>query len=154
GQRGDYVRNPHYWMSGLPYLSQLSLFNLSDPTARVNALADGQVLVIDNVPTSQIKLLTANPSLRILRTHTGHWQPINMNVSQAPFTDVRVRQAMRLIADRPQLLQAAAGGYGKIGNDLFGYTDPLYAGDMFPQRHQDIEQAKFLLKQAGQENLT
>jgi peptide/nickel transport system substrate-binding protein len=70
-----------------------------------------------------------------------------------PFTDVRVRQAIRLIADRPQLVEQAQLGFGQIGNDLFGQGHPDYNGTL-PQRHQDIAQAKSLLKQAGMSNLS
>lgn len=45
------------------------------------------------------------------------------------------------------------GGHGTLGNDIFSIWDPLYDHSI-PQREQDIAHAKFLLKQAGQENLT
>ena len=43
-------------------------------------------------------------------------------------------------------------GKGKIGNDVFGIFDKDFPTDL-PQRVQDIDQAKSLLKSAGQENL-
>jgi peptide/nickel transport system substrate-binding protein len=64
-----------------------------------------------------------------------------------------VRQAMRLIANRPQMVAQALSGHGKIGNDLYAPFDESYAKSL-PQRQQDIEKAKSLLKAAGQENLT
>ena len=76
-----------------------------------------------------------------------------MRVDTAPFSDVRVRQAMRLLVDRQQMLELVFGGYGTIGNDIFGIFDPEYDHSI-PQREQDIDQAKSLLKAAGQENLT
>jgi peptide/nickel transport system substrate-binding protein len=45
------------------------------------------------------------------------------------------------------------GGYGAIGNDVFGYWDPAYDHSL-PQREQDIDKAKALLKKAGHESLT
>ena len=39
-----------------------------------------------------------------------------------------------------------------VGNDIFGQHDPDYDASL--HREQDIPQAKFLLKQAGHENLT
>lgn len=59
---------------------------------------------------------------------------------------------MRLIADRPQLLANAQLGFGEIGNDLFAKGLPFY-NDELPQREQDLDQAKSLLKAAGQEAL-
>lgn len=76
-----------------------------------------------------------------------------MRVDQAPFNDVRVRQAFRLMVDRPKMLDIVFGGHGTIGNDIFGIWDPEYDHSI-PQRHQDIEQAKSLLKAAGQEGLS
>ena len=40
-----------------------------------------------------------------------------------------------------------------MGNDLFAIDDPVYAHQLL-QREQDIEKAKFLLKQAGHDGLT
>jgi peptide/nickel transport system substrate-binding protein len=50
------------------------------------------------------------------------------------------------------MLKTTFGGYGILGNDIYGYSDPAY-DHAIPQRVQDIEQAKSLLKKAGQENL-
>ena len=52
--------------------------------------------------------------------------------------------------DREQIVQNALGGYGTIGNDLACPFDQDYAH--FPQRNYDPEQAKSLLKAAGQEH--
>ena len=71
----------------------------------------------------------------------------------APFNDVRVRQAMRLLVDRKQMLDLVFKGNGTIGNDITSRWDPAYDTSI-PQREQDIEQAKSLLKAAGHENLT
>ncbi len=66
-----------------------------------------------------------------------------------PFTDNRVRQAMRLIVDRQAMLEQVLSGYGRVANDLFSPFDTAYDTDL-PQRTQDIEKAKSLLKAAGQ----
>ena len=76
-----------------------------------------------------------------------------MRLDQAPFNDIRVRQALRLIVDRKQMLRARLRPYGPIGNDLFGLYDSAY-NHTLPQRDVDIEQAKSLLKKAGHEKLT
>ena len=75
-----------------------------------------------------------------------------MAVDLYPFQDVRMRQAMRLIANRPQLVEEAQEGYGQIGNDIAGKGLPGYDATI-AQRVQDIDQAKFLIKQAGHEGM-
>jgi peptide/nickel transport system substrate-binding protein len=76
-----------------------------------------------------------------------------MRTDQKPFDDVRVRQAFRLIVDRKEMLDQIFGGHGQIGNDVFSILDKSYQKDL-PQREQDIDQAKSLLKAAGADNLT
>jgi peptide/nickel transport system substrate-binding protein len=60
---------------------------------------------------------------------------------------------MRLIVDRNAMLEQVLSGHGHVGNDMYSPFDAAYPSDT-PQREQDIEQAKSLLKQAGYENLT
>ena len=89
----------------------------------------------------------------MLSSPTGAWQPFTMRIDAAPFDDVKVRQAMRLIVDREQMVQQVLSGQGSVANDLYARYDPMYASDL-PQRKQDLEQAKSLLKQAGKEGLS
>ena len=78
----------------------------------------------------------------------AQWVPFTMRVDQAPFDDVRVRQAMRLIVDRQAMIDQTLSGYGSLGNDMYAPLDVNYASDL-PQREQDIDQAKSLLAAAG-----
>jgi peptide/nickel transport system substrate-binding protein len=152
GERSVFVKNPNYWRKGEPKVDQVSIIDFPDDTARVNALLGGQVDAITNLPAAQIAQVKGNSNMKVLTSQTGAWQPFTMRVDQSPFDDVRVRQAMRLIADREQLIQQALSGQGRVGNDLYAPFDPAYDKDL-PQRKQDIEQAKSLLKQAGRSDL-
>jgi peptide/nickel transport system substrate-binding protein len=71
-----------------------------------------------------------------------------MAVDEEPFDDVRVRQAIRLLADREELVAVALGGLGTVANDLYGQGMEYY-DDSLPQRERDVEQAKQLLADAG-----
>jgi peptide/nickel transport system substrate-binding protein len=76
-----------------------------------------------------------------------------MRCDVAPFDDVRVRQAMRLIVDRQQMIDSAFAGQGTVANDVYAPFDPCYDSSI-PQREQDLEQAKALLKAAGHDTLS
>ena len=76
-----------------------------------------------------------------------------MRVDVAPFNDVRVRQALKLIANRPQLVEIALDGFGVVGNDVLANGSLEFFNPHLAQREQDIEQAKSLLKSAGQGDL-
>jgi len=153
GSESKHVRNPNYWKSGKPYLDGVDIIDFADSTALVNALLAGQVDAIADVPFAQVETVKANSGINILESQAGSFLPITMAVDQAPFDDKRVRQAMRLIVDRDEMVERVLSGYGRVANDLYSPFDQFYASDL-PQRKQDIEGAKALLKDAGQENLT
>ena len=153
GQRSVHVRNPNYWRSGQPYFDQVVIIDFPDDTARVNALLSGQIDAMTDVPPAQVPIVKGHSGTKVLESPSAAWTPLCMRVDAAPFTDVRVRQAMRLIADRPQMVAQALAGHGRIGNDLYAPFDEAY-DTALPQRHQDLEKAKSLLKAAGQSGLT
>lgn len=153
GQQSVFKKFPNYWQHGKPYADQLTIIDFTDDTARVNALLGGQVDAIDNLPTGQIAQVQGSSSLKVLVSHTGQWQPFTMRIDQPPFNDVRVRQAMRLIVNRPQMVEQVLSGQGRVANDMYSPFDPAYDTSL-PQRSQDIAQAKSLLKAAGHSGLS
>ena len=153
GQRSVLKKNPNYWMSGKPYLDSVVIIDMADPTAQINALLSGQVDAIDSVPLNETTAIAERKNLKLLTANGGYFQPIVMRVDLPPFNDNRVRQAFRLIADRPAMVKQAYNNYAAIANDMPSHGDPSYPTSL-PQRHQDIEKAKSLLKAAGKEGLT
>jgi peptide/nickel transport system substrate-binding protein len=152
GQQSVHSRFDNYRVTGKPYFDQITIQDIADSTARMNALISGQVDAIADVPYSQTELIKKQSSLVLFNNEGGGWLTLCMRIDQEPFTDVRVRQAFRLIVDRQQMLDNALSGYGRIANDLYAPFDPAYL--KVPQRTQDLAKAKALLKAAGHENLT
>jgi peptide/nickel transport system substrate-binding protein len=151
GVQAVFVKNPDYWrQDGGPYVDKLSFIEFADTTAQMNALLGGSVDYVQMIPGAQRKIAEGG-GFKLLETKTGSWIPFTMNCSVKPFDDVRVRQAFRLIVDRPQMITQAADGLQWLGNDMYGPFDPGYPKDL-AQRAQDLEQAKSLLKEAGYDN--
>ena len=151
GQRSVFTRNANYWKPGLPYVDTLTVIDFSDSASLQNALSTGVIHGAGALEGPQLAALAATGSVRTVKSHTGAITPFTMRVDQAPFNDVNVRQAMRLLVDRQQLINSALDGSGTIGADVSSPYDPNY--DTSLHREQDIAQAKSLLKKAGQENL-
>jgi peptide/nickel transport system substrate-binding protein len=154
GRESVHVRNENYWRSGQPYFDQVRIINFPSDAAKVNALLSGQVDAMTDVPFAQVRIVRGRKNLRILVSPTGAWTPLCMRVDVAPYSDVRVRRAFRLLINRPQAVRQGLSGAGRIANDIYSPFDPAYAGDEFPQRRYDPEQARSLLKQAGHEGLS
>jgi peptide/nickel transport system substrate-binding protein len=74
-----------------------------------------------------------------------------MRIDQAPFSDVNVRQALRLLVDRQQLINSALDGYGVVASDVFSPYDPGF--DKSLHRQQDMPQANPCRK-GGNGNMT
>lgn len=154
GRQSVHVRNENYWRTGQPYFDRLVLIDFPDDAARVNALLGGQIDALVDLPAAQVSVINRRKNLKVYEVPQGGWTPITMAIDQPPFTDVRVRQAFRLLANRPQMVRQGLGGHGRVANDIYSPFDLSYAGDEFPQRRYDPERAKSLLKAAGQENIT
>ncbi len=152
GERSVFARWEHYWDQPLPYADQLVMVDYSDESSQVNALLSGQVDVVNLLSQDVIASITGGGK-KVVISDGGGWNPFTMRVDQAPFTDVRVRQAFRLMVDRPKMLEIVFGGHGTIGNDVFAIWDPEYDHSI-PQRQQDIAQAKSLLKAAGHDGMS
>ncbi|MCW2910142.1 MAG: putative peptide transporter,substrate-binding protein [Actinomycetia bacterium] len=154
GQRSVFTRNPHYWKSGLPYADTLIIIDFSDNTTLQAALSTGVIQGAGALDGPQIASLATTGGIKTVVSHSGEIVPFTMRVDQPPFHDVNVRQAMRLLVDRPQLIDSALDGYGVVANDLFSPYDPDFDHSLVRPAQGDIQQAKFLLKKAGQEGLT
>ena len=154
GQRSVFTRNPHYWKPGLPYTGTLTIIDFSDNTTLQDALSTGVIHGAGALDGPQIASLATTGGIKTVVSHSGEIVPFTMRVDQPPFNDVNVRQAMRLLVDRPQLIDSALDGYGVVANDLFSPYDPDFDHSLVRPAQGDIQQAKFLLKQAGQEGLT
>jgi peptide/nickel transport system substrate-binding protein len=152
GQRSVFRRNPHYFKTRLPYADTITLIDFPDTTSLQDALMTGQIQAAGTLSGTQVATLATTAGIRTVASQTGGITPFTMRTDQPPFSDVRVRQAMRLLVDRPQLIASALDGYGSVGNDMFSPYDPDF--DHALRREQDIPQARFLLRKAGQENLT
>jgi len=153
GQQSVHVRNPNYWRSGQPYFDQVTIIDFPDTQAQVNALLAGQLDAITDIPFAQVDVVKAHSGLAVLESPGGGWLPLCMAIDMDPFTDVRVRQAFRLMADRQAIVTQVLSGHGRIANDLYAPFDEGFASDL-PQRQQDFAQAKSLLKAAGKDGMT
>jgi peptide/nickel transport system substrate-binding protein len=152
GQTSTLVRNPSYWQTGLPYIDTLIITDYADETSQLNALASNQVDGVNQLSAASLPRVPQSGARAVI-ADTGGFTPITMRVDQSPFDDVRVRQAFRLTVNRSEMLNVVFGGHGLIGNDIASILDTEYDHSI-PQRVQDIDQAKSLLKAAGREGVS
>ena len=100
GQKGVFAKNADYWRAdGGPYVDTLEIIEFADSTAQLNALLGGAADYCQNVSGAQRKV-AEGAGMALLEAKTGSWIPFTMRTDIKPFSDVKVRQAFRLIVDR------------------------------------------------------
>ena len=155
GKQSIHVKNPFYWDTGKPYFDEVHIIDFADGDALINALLADQIDVAGrHRRRPRSRRSQGTDGYKVLNSAGGGWLTISMAVDQEPFTDVRVRQAMRLIVDRDAMVEQVLAGYGRVANDLYSPLDAAYIGKELPQRKQDIDAAKKLLADAGKSDLT
>jgi peptide/nickel transport system substrate-binding protein len=142
-----FMRNESYWgTKALPSQTEFTFYDT--PSASVLALTGGTVDLLGQFAVSGGEALLTG-SYNIIKLKSSAHRELSMRCDQPPFTDPRVRQAIALTLNRPQIVTALFKGYADIGNDspfapVFPSTDTSVA-----QRAQNMSQAKSLLAAAG-----
>ena len=141
----ELVSHDDYW-NGLPASATASIIAISDGEARVQAMLSGQLDFL-GVTAEQVALYANNEDFTLQAFPTGAWQAMVMRTDTAPFDDARVRRAIRVAADREEIIAQALDGNGVVTCD-----HPVWTGDIYRAEidcPQDIELAKSLLAEAG-----
>lgn len=146
--RRVFHRNPNYWRAGLPKSACIELSAVSEPVSRVAAILSGEADVVTVIDPSTITTLKENPDITLTTAKGGSALTMGMFIDTPPFTDVRVRQAMKLVIDREAMVQTALLGFGIPGNDnpILPNSPDAYRSDIIPR---DVTKAKQLLAEAG-----
>jgi len=143
-----FTRNVHYWRRGLPKSACIELSGVTEPVARVAAVASGSADVVTVIDPSTVPSLKENPDITLTQAKGGSALTIGMFIDTPPFTDNRVRQAMKLVIDRQAMVDTALLGFGIPGNDnpILPTSPDAYRSDII---QRDVSKAKQLLAEAG-----
>ena len=100
------------------------------------------------------KELEGTDYVRNLR-HSNAVQLLALNNEFEPFKDVRVRQAVAYAVDSEEIIDKVSYGLGtKAGTPVIPGLEKYFNDELTDVYDVNIEKAKELLKEAGQENLT
>jgi peptide/nickel transport system substrate-binding protein len=160
------VRNPAYFVAGLPYIDRVEMVVDEDNASRMAAFLAGKYDlgwefpgVINRTDWAQIKdnLKQKRPHLRTLEFPGNVSYHISMRTDRPPFNDVRVRQAMSLAIDRQGIIDAIFEGVGvanaAVPAALKEWALPVtQLGEGAKHFRHDPREAKRLLAAAGYPN--
>jgi peptide/nickel transport system substrate-binding protein len=159
-EKGNFIeheRNPEYHVAGRPFLDGLKWFIVREYNTALTNLIGGQYHLFYEL------LFTPSQQKRLERESGGKYEtprvlstlrdPVFMNATKPPYSDIRVRQAISLALDRDEAIDivkegaARKGGYMLPGGSWSISEADLKKFDGYDK--PNIDRAKQLLKEAG-----
>ena len=148
GDRIVLEKNADYW--GTPALLDKATFKfISDPTAAFAAMMAEDIDAFSGFPAPEnLPQFEADPRFQVLVGSTEGETILSINNKQAPFDDVRVREAVAHAIDRQAIIDGAMFGYGTPIGTHFAPHNPAYV-DLTAMSAFDPAKSKALLAEAG-----
>jgi peptide/nickel transport system substrate-binding protein len=153
-------RRNDYWQKGfdgkpLPYIDEIRFIDMGGELApQVAALKSAEIDLIDasDNPGPQIMMAVKKDAhINVLPVPTATTRVMRMRVDMKPWSDNRVRMALKLCQNREKILALAYQGEGLQGQDVHVYPKhPEYCKKPIPAYQPD--KAKKLLAEAGYPN--
>jgi len=151
GRQFSLVRSEEYWAADQVTIQEVQHFYLPTFEQRAAALDADAVDLLADVSSEEAQLLTQNDAITIVESASGAYLTVVMQATEAPFTDIRVRRALKLCLARQEIQTQLLAGRGEIAWDQpVASISPFHANlTAYPR---DIEAARQLLADAGYPN--
>ena len=165
GNALTFNKNPNYWDSEtiggqaykLPFADTITYRFIKDEATAVTALRTGKIDIMEAVRWSAVDELKKNaPKLQWNKYLAMGGNFIALRTDTKPFDDVRVRRALNMAVNKPEIIKSYFGGNAEMlvypmHPDYAGYYEPVSA---MPAAVQELfsynpAKAKQLLAEAG-----
>jgi peptide/nickel transport system substrate-binding protein len=150
----SFVRNPDYWDKGKPYLERVELTAMPDAGARLAAFRAGKIDRITDGVTNMQAIKGSVPGAQIVPgiSLVGSCLEFNLQQTDKPWGDKKVRQALQYAIDYDGLIAAVLNGAG-VRTDFLDMTFKDWGARQLPDLPKyDPAKARALLADAGYPN--
>jgi peptide/nickel transport system substrate-binding protein len=162
GDRVVIVRNEEYW-GEKPHWQRVVFRTIPNDVTRVATLLSGGVDMIENIPTSDVARLKADPQTRVFSALATRMMYLHLDRHRQtsphilakdgspipnPLHDLKVRQALSAAINRQAIVERMMEGEAEPAAQ---FLDPRYPGSstrLKPEK-QDLAKARRLLTEAG-----
>lgn len=149
-QRLVLEKNPNSWQADKVYLDELEIRIIPDEPTIVAGLRSGEVDMAVFEDSKNYALTSKDSTLVTRRDPAIRWDILDFPcLDTAPYSNVKVRQAISAALDRPAIISAAISNLGT----LLGGHPPALWGALPPEQNpffkRDVAKAKQLLQEAG-----
>ena len=144
------VANADYWQPDLPYLDGVMVSFNSDSNARAANVRSGTIDLLWNAPPELYTVLKGDSAVQVIGGEgSTSFQYMLLNMAKAPFSDVRVRQAIYNTLNREQIRTISRPDTTATLNA--GFLPPGHWAELKTPVYAtgDLDKAKALLADAG-----
>lgn len=134
-------------------VKRVEVRSIPEPTSRTIELESGGADIAYPIITNDIKRVSDNPKLTLIRTPQTSVTYMGFNLTKKPWTDVRVRKAIHAAIDTVAVQKAVWRGVGSVPTSLVPGVIKYSIEKNVPAHKRDVALAKKLLAEAGVKNL-
>jgi peptide/nickel transport system substrate-binding protein len=114
GVSTEFVKNPDYFKKGLPYLDGLKINIIADQSATLDAFISNRVDMTSTISgirsQEEMDRVTANAKTAVIDGRdVTRGTKFFLNLDSPVLKDLRVRRALAMLVDSPQLIMASQG---------------------------------------------
>jgi peptide/nickel transport system substrate-binding protein len=142
------TRNPNYWNKAeRGNVDRLIIRNVPESSTRLQLLQAGQISYASRLPFDQYASLRDTEGVNLKSCVSPNRDALFLNTKDPRFEDVRVRKAISLAIDRPELAEGQYRGFAEPSttglSQVYDFPEPKL------RFNEDIDEAKRLLADAG-----
>ena len=145
------VKNEDYWIPELPKLGKLIYKVIPDNSARLTALKNGEIDIMDGLNPSDLKSVQSDQNLQVTFRPALNVAYLSLNNTKKPFDNPKVRQAISHAINKQGLADAFYYGLAEPVKNMVPSTNWAYNNDIQDYEY-DLDKAKSLLEEAGYPN--
>lgn len=139
--------NPYYWAEP-PYFKTVVLQIVPSSANRALLLQQGAVDIATDLSTDELDSLRSSEGVKVLSIPTRNQMIMGLNVTQPPFDNVLVRQALSYAVPYNAIVEGVFKGRAKVSEGPIPVDGQLHDSSLWPYT-EDLEKAKSLLEEAG-----